>query len=110
MNDERTARALLRLQHILAILRGPRGCPWDARQTTRSLKPYLLEEAYEVLDAIDRGDPEEICGELGDLLLQVVFHAQIFSEQERFDLADVANAINAKLERRHPHVFGDILS
>jgi len=97
--------ALKRLVQIMATLRSPEGCPWDARQTPHSLKACLLEETYEVLDAIDRGSPREICEELGDLLLQVVFHARIFQERGQFDLTDVINGIADKLVRRHPHVF-----
>ena len=96
-----------RLIDIMARLRGPSGCPWDKEQTHQSLKPYLIEEAYELLDAIDRNDDSEIKEELGDLLLQVVFHAQIASEENRFTTDDVAEAIADKLIRRHPHVFGD---
>ena len=98
---------LERLINIMARLRGPSGCPWDKEQTPQSLKPYLIEEAYEVLEAIDRNDDSEIKEELGDLLLQVVFHAQIASEENRFTIDDVAEAIADKLIRRHPHVFGD---
>ncbi len=96
-----------RLIKIMARLRGPSGCPWDKEQTPQSLKPYLIEEAYEVLEAIDLNDDDEIKEELGDLLLQVVFHAQIASEENRFNIDDVAEAIADKLIRRHPHVFGD---
>lgn len=96
-----------RLIDIMARLRGPSGCPWDKEQTPQSLKPYLIEETYEVLEAIDRNDDSEIKEELGDLLLQVVFHAQIASEENRFTIDDVAEAIADKLIRRHPHVFGD---
>jgi MazG family protein len=99
--------ALLRLLQIIARLRGPGGCPWDAEQTTESLKPYLLEEAYEVLEALDAGVPNAVRDELGDLLLQVAFHARIFEELQQFDMSDVANAIADKLERRHPHVFAN---
>jgi MazG family protein len=107
MNQHDVGTSLLRLVQIMARLRGPGGCPWDAEQTSESLKPYLLEEAYEVLEALDNGVPEAIRDELGDLLLQVVFHARIFEELQQFDLGDVANAIADKLERRHPHVFAD---
>ena len=88
-------------------LRAPGGCPWDGEQTHETIKPYLIEEAYEVLEAIDSGDDGELCGELGDLLLQVVFHAEMASETDRFAIADVINAICEKMVRRHPHVFGD---
>ena len=83
-----------------------KSCPWDLEQTHRSLVPYVLEEANEVADAIRHGDDDHLCEELGDLLLQVVLHAQIASESQRFNLAQVADGIRAKLIRRHPHVFG----
>jgi MazG family protein len=106
MNQDPIAQAMTRLHRIMSALRAPGGCPWDAEQTPRTLSPYLIEEAYEVLEAIDREIPADIRDELGDLLLQVVFQAQIFSERGEFDLADVAHAISDKLERRHPQVFG----
>ncbi len=93
------------LLDIMDRLRGPGGCPWDAKQTPETLKPYLIEETYEVLEAIDNGEPTAICEELGDLLLQIVFHAAIFSERGEFTLGDVAQGITTKLRRRHPHVF-----
>jgi len=105
MTTERTLRAFARLLETMATLRSPGGCPWDAEQTPESLKPYLLEEAYEVLEAIDRHEPVMVCDELGDLLLQIVFHARIFEERRLFDMGDVATAIADKLVRRHPHVF-----
>jgi tetrapyrrole methylase family protein/MazG family protein len=89
-------------------LRSEHGCPWDREQSHESLKPYMVEETYEVLDAIDRRDDEELLEELGDLLLQIVFHAQIASEENRFTVYDVAQTIVRKLVRRHPHVFGDV--
>ena len=95
------------LVRVMAQLRSESGCPWDREQTHESLKPYLLEEAYEVLERIDENDKEELCNELGDLLLQVVFHAQIGSEQASFDIDQVCQAIVDKLIRRHPHVFAD---
>ncbi len=95
------------LLNIMEKLRSETGCPWDREQTHQSLRPYLLEEAHEVLEAIDHNDSEEIKKELGDLLLQVIFHAQIASEENRFDINDVIHAISEKLTRRHPHVFGD---
>lgn len=103
--SDRAAEAWMRLLEIMAVLRSPQGCPWDAEQTPQSLKPYLLEEAYELLEAIDSGDPAHIRDELGDLLLQIVFHTRLFEEQGAFDMADVAGAIADKLVRRHPHVF-----
>lgn len=100
--------SLQRLLDIMASLRDPEtGCPWDQQQTFASIAPYTLEEAYEVLDAIDRGDWDDLRDELGDLLLQVVFHARMAEEQGLFDFSDVAQAIADKLHRRHPHVFGD---
>jgi len=89
----------------MRTLRSPHGCPWDRKQTHGSLRRYLIEETYEAVDAIDRGDLDELRGELGDVLLQVVFHAQIAGESNRFNMADVADAITAKLVARHPHVF-----
>jgi len=106
MSLEHTFR---RLVDIMARLRGPGGCPWDREQSHTTLRPYLIEEAYEVLDAIDGGDAEELKDELGDLLLQVVFHAQLASERGVFGIAEVCTAIADKLERRHPHVFADVL-
>ncbi len=97
-----------RLVEIMAKLRGPGGCPWDAQQTHGSLRPYLLEESYEVLDAVDDADLGRLCGELGDLLLQVVFHAELARERGDFDIEDVCRKISDKLEYRHPHVFGDV--
>ena len=97
-----------RLNAIMARLRDPvGGCPWDVEQTFQTIAPYTLEEAYEVADAIERGDWDELKSELGDLLFQVVFHARMAEEQGLFAFDDVANAIADKLERRHPHVFGD---
>jgi len=93
---------------ILHRLRAPGGCPWDAEQTHQSLRPYLIEETHEVLDAIDRGDDAELCDELGDVLLQVVFHAELAQERGAFAIDDVVEAISAKLVRRHPHVFADV--
>ena len=88
-------------------LRDPGGCPWDREQTLHSLAPYFLEEAYEVVDAISGGDPEKLCEELGDLLIQIVFVARIAKEKGWFEVGDVCNAISEKMVRRHPHVFGD---
>lgn len=99
--------SIFRLVEIMAALRNPQGgCPWDLEQDFRSIAPYTLEEAYEVADAIERGDLGDLREELGDLLLQVVFHAQMAREQGAFDFEDVARAICDKLVRRHPHVFG----
>ncbi len=96
-----------RLLEIMHILRAPGGCSWDAEQTHESLVKHLLEEAYEVAEAIRGGDRDEIVDELGDLLLQPIFHAEIASEKGSFDFDDIASAICEKLIRRHPHVFGD---
>jgi MazG family protein len=96
-----------RLVEIMARLRAPGGCPWDREQNFDTIKPYLLEETYEVLDAIDARDWDGLADELGDLLLQAVFFAQMASEEGRFDIADSLLAINSKLVRRHPHVFAD---
>jgi MazG family protein len=97
-----------RLLSIMARLRDrDRGCPWDLEQTFRTIAPYTIEEAYEAADAIERDDLDSLRGELGDLLFQVVFHAQMASEQGAFDFDDVVTAICDKMERRHPHVFGD---
>jgi len=100
--------ALLDLVATETRLRGPDGCPWDREQTHASLARHLVEEAYEVLDAIEEGDPEHLREELGDLLLQVVFHAQLAEDAGEFDVDGVARAITEKLVRRHPHVFGDL--
>lgn len=102
------AAQMQRLLAIMARLRDPAGgCPWDLAQDFSSIAPYTIEEAYEVADAIDRGDMAALREELGDLLLQVVFHAQMADEAGGFGFADVARAISDKMERRHPHVFGD---
>ncbi|MCS6861842.1 MAG: nucleoside triphosphate pyrophosphohydrolase [Abditibacteriales bacterium] len=97
-----------RLVEIIALLRSPNGCPWDREQTHESIKPYLLEEAYETLEAIDARSPRQLCEELGDLLIQVTLHAQMSSEADEFDICDVLATVNEKLIRRHPHVFGDV--
>lgn len=100
------------IERLLAIMRQLRnpdgGCEWDLAQNFSTIAPYTIEEAYEVADAIADGDPLAICDELGDLLLQVVFHAQIAADDGLFTFDDVANAISAKMERRHPHIFGDV--
>jgi tetrapyrrole methylase family protein/MazG family protein len=97
-----------RLVEIMARLRAPGGCPWDRAQSREDLKTYLVEETYEVLDAIDQGDAAMLREELGDVLLQVVFHAQISSEEGAFTIEEVCRGINEKLIRRHPHVFGEV--
>ncbi|MGH2717054.1 MAG: MazG family protein [Actinomycetota bacterium] len=104
----RGAIAFGRLVAVMARLRAPGGCPWDAEQTHRSLAIHLLEETHEVLDAIDRNDLLDLEEELGDLLLQVVFHSELAAEQERFEVGDVVEELAAKLVYRHPHVFGDV--
>jgi len=96
------------LVDIIARLRAPDGCPWDRKQTHASLRENLLEECYEVLEALDEGDPKKLCNELGDLLMQIVLHAQIATEAEEFELGDVMNSINSKLIHRHPHIFGSL--
>lgn len=105
MTQKNSPNGIDLLLKIMSTLRSPDGCPWDAEQTPESLAPYILEEACELIDAIESGDRDEIRDELGDLLLQVVFQAQIFHERGIFNFADVADAINEKLIRRHPHVF-----
>ncbi len=102
------SRDIARLIEIMARLRDPEtGCPWDVQQTFATIVPYTIEEAYEVADAIERGDSEDLRDELGDLLLQVVFHARMAEEDGAFDFGGVVEAITEKLVRRHPHVFGD---
>lgn len=96
-----------KLIDIMSTLRGERGCPWDKEQTRESLKPFLVEETYEVLEAIDEGDPSKIKEELGDLLFQIIFHCQIAKERNEFDMHDVIEKITEKMVGRHPHVFGD---
>ena len=96
-----------RLLRIMARLRAPDGCPWDRQQSFASIAPYTIEEAYEVADAVEHGDLQHLKEELGDLLFQVVFHAQMAAEQQAFDFEAVAAAISEKLTRRHPHVFAD---
>jgi len=100
--------SLAELRKIVARLRAPGGCPWDREQTHASLKSDLIEEAYEVMEAIDRKDDAHLSEELGDFLLQVVMHCQIAAEEKRFDFDEVARLVGEKLVRRHPHVFGDV--
>src|SRR3982750_2892340 len=103
------SKDIAKLIEIMAALRTPgTGCPWDLEQNFATIAPYTIEEAYEVADAIARGDLTDLCDELGDLLLQVVFHARMAQEQGAFEFGDVVQAITEKLIRRHPHVFGDV--
>lgn len=95
-------------QEVVARLRAPDGCPWDRKQTHHTLRPYLIEEAYEALDALDSEDPAKLAEEMGDLLFQIVIHAQIAAEDGEFTMADIVQGISTKLIRRHPHVFGDV--
>lgn len=107
--DDAALKAIRQLIEVVASLRSPDGgCPWDLAQTPQTLKPYIIEEAYEVVHAIESGDPEAICEELGDLLLQVVLQAQIASEYGQFSMNEIATGIAEKLIRRHPHVFADV--
>jgi len=108
--QELTYREFATLRDIIAELRGPDGCPWDKEQTHETLKKYLIEEAYELLDAIDRDDIDNMIEELGDVLLQVMLHAQIGEDEGMFSIDDVIESINEKMIRRHPHVFGDVLA
>ena len=94
--------------HIMRLLRSPGGCPWDAEQTHQSIRRNFLEETYEALDALDRDDPVDMCEELGDVLMQVVFHATIEEERGRFTMADVVDGVAQKMVYRHPHVFGTV--
>jgi len=105
MHNQDPGQAVLALLATMHRLRGPQGCPWDAEQTPESLLPYLMEEACEAIEAIESGETSAIVDELGDLLLQIVFQAEIFAERGLFGFADVACAINRKLLHRHPHVF-----
>ena len=105
---EKTGELFERVVSIMARLRGPGGCPWDREQTFDSIKPYTLEEAYEVLETIDNRDWDELRGELGDLLLQVLFYSQMAQEKSRFSIDDVLERLSTKLVNRHPHVFGDV--
>ena len=107
MPDNNSVEEFAKLVEIIARLRGPAGCPWDKKQTHESLREYLLQESYEVLEALDENDYDRLCQEMGDLLLQIMFHSQIASEGHEFTLQDVLHNINAKLIRRHPHVFGN---
>lgn len=107
ISPQANSPGLTRFQEIIAHLRAPNGCPWDREQTHHTLRPYLLEEAYEVLAALDAANPAELADELGDLLLQIVLHAQIATEAKTFQMTDIINNISRKMVRRHPHVFAD---
>jgi tetrapyrrole methylase family protein/MazG family protein len=102
------ASGIAAIFEVVARLRAPGGCPWDREQTHESLRPYLLEETYELLEAIDSGDDAKMMEELGDVLLQVAMHSEIAAEQGRFDATQVSEAVAAKMVKRHPHVFGDV--
>jgi MazG family protein len=104
----KAGKAFERLVALQALLRAPGGCPWDRQQTHESLRTFLIEETYEVLDALESGNSKEFASELGDLLLQIVFHAELARENGRFDIRDVIEGIHNKLVRRHPHVFGKV--
>ena len=103
-----TGERFERAVSIMARLRGPGGCPWDREQTFDSIKPYTVEETYEVLEAIDRRDWDELPAELGDLLLQVLFYAQMANDEGRFSIDEVLDRLSSKLVNRHPHVFGEV--
>src|SRR6266566_4289773 len=107
-NDKPYSPGIGAIFEVVARLRAPGGCPWDREQTHESLRPYLLEETYELLEAIDSGDDAKMKEELGDLLLQVAMHAEIAADERRFDAAQVSEAVAAKMVARHPHVFGDV--
>lgn len=100
--------AFARLQHIVATLRGEHGCPWDIKQTPLSLKKYLLEECQELIEAIDHGSHQDICEEIGDVFFILTMLTRLYTEQQQFTATDVFSAINDKMIRRHPHVFGDV--
>jgi tetrapyrrole methylase family protein / MazG family protein len=106
--DKLAGKWFAKLVALQARLYGPNGCPWDREQTHESLRKYLIEETYEVLDAMDSGDPGKFSSELGDLLLQVVFHGILAEKSGRFTISDVIESIHSKMVRRHPHVFGDV--
>src|SRR3990172_9420199 len=97
------------LKQLVAFLRSPEGCPWDADQTARTLKPYLLEEVYELLEAIENGDPQGLCEELGDVLMHLCFQVSLAEESGSFGIPEVVAGIRDKMIRRHPHVFGNMV-
>jgi MazG family protein len=106
MDSDRLTKAIVSLTNLVFRLRGPGGCPWDAEQTDSSVGMYLIEEAYEVLDAIEKSSPGDVCQELGDLLFHIVFLAQLAEERKEFDFVEVVERIKEKMIHRHPHVFG----
>ena len=106
-SSDKAASEFRALVKLVSRLRAPGGCPWDREQTHETLKPMMIEEAYEAVEAIEEGNDDEFVGELGDLLLQVVFHSEIANEENRFNVADVISRVASKMIRRHPHVFGD---
>jgi nucleoside triphosphate diphosphatase len=108
MNRTDPAEVFIALWSLVERLRAPGGCPWDAKQTAESIKTYVLEEAYEVADAVERKSPQEVCHELGDLLFQVLFMVSIYKGSGEFDLVEVLQMIHDKMVRRHPHVFGPV--
>ncbi len=108
MDKDALSRSLSALIDLLSRLRGPNGCPWDASQTDSTIRMYLLEEAYEVVDAVERGRSEDVCQELGDLLFQILFLASLGEERGEFDFVDVIERIIKKMKGRHPHVFGTV--
>src|SRR3989338_1967259 len=103
----KTGEHFEKLVEIMATLRGPNGCPWDKEQTYKDINPYLLEEAHEIVEAIDKNDFQGLKEELGDLLVHILFHCQMATEDGKFDIAEVMQNASDKLIRRHPHVFGD---
>lgn len=107
MNNQDNSEIFEKLVELVKKLRSPEGCPWDREQTGESLKPHLIEEAHEVLEALDSDNPQDLCEELGDLLFQILFHSEIASENKDFDIYDVCRRIHRKMVLRHPHVFGD---
>jgi tetrapyrrole methylase family protein/MazG family protein len=108
MDKDALSRSLFALIDLLSRLRGPDGCPWDALQTDSTIRMYVLEEAYEVVDAVERGRPEDVCQELGDLLFQILFLASLGEERGEFDFVNVIEGITEKMKGRHPHVFGTV--
>lgn len=108
--DKRSLSTFAGLRRTISVLRGPDGCPWDRVQTHESLAPYLIEEAYESLDALESGDSEKVREELGDLLFEVLIQVQLAEEAGEFSMRDVIRGVNEKLVRRHPHVFGDAVA